>query len=82
MVNRVTAYCMQVGWSSAELARRLRIPAPVVSKWDSGEALPPAWVEQKVFLLTQAERRRQHQLLTRKRVQVGADPTRRWRPQP
>ena len=79
-MNNVSRYCRQAGLSSQDLISKLRIPAPVVDKWEKGELVPPAWIEQKVFDLAQKERTRQLKQNRRPRVQPGSDPKRRWRP--
>ncbi|WP_462332520.1 helix-turn-helix domain-containing protein [Schwartzia sp. (in: firmicutes)] len=79
-MNNVTRYCRQAGLSPQDLTNKLRIPAPVVDKWEKGELTPPVWVEKKIFELAKEERMRKMKLHRRPRVQPGSDPKRRWRP--
>lgn len=61
MMNRITQYRMQAGWSASDISRRFQIPARIVECWERGELVPPAWVEQRIRQEIQAERRQQQQ---------------------
>lgn len=58
MMNRMMAACRAAGMTASDVASRFKIPAGVVSRWEKGTLLPPAWVERMVFDELRAERRR------------------------
>lgn len=48
MMNRITQYRLQTGWSTEDLSRLFSIPPRIVERWERGELTPPAWVESMV----------------------------------
>ena len=45
MMNRITQYRLQTGWSKEDLSRLFSIAPRIVERWERGELPPPAWVE-------------------------------------
>ena len=60
MMNRMMATCRAAGMSASDISSRFRIPAGVVSRWERGELVPPAWVERMVFDFLADERKIQY----------------------
>lgn len=58
MMNRITAYRLQTGWSKEDLSRLFSIPPRIVERWERGELTPPAWVEAMVERRAHEEARR------------------------
>lgn len=59
MMNRITQYRLQTGWSKEDLSRLFSIAPRIVERWERGELTPPAWVEAMIERRAREEVRRQ-----------------------
>lgn len=58
MMNRITQYRLQTGWSKEDLSRLFSLPPRIVERWERGELTPPAWVEAMIERRAREEARR------------------------
>lgn len=81
MMNRVTQYRIQAGWSPNELSSIFKVPAGIVNKWEHGELEPPAWIEERIRAkMMEEQKKRFSKKKRRPNPLTSGDPTRRWRP--